>query len=137
MYEAGDTACENILTAAALINGKTTIRFASANYMVQEICFFLETLGVKVEGIGSSTLVVHGVKEINQDVEYTNSEDPIESMMFISAAIVTNSNLKIMRCPIDFLSLELEKLRRMGLRYKLTKVYNVVPYGVVFLDYAN
>jgi UDP-N-acetylglucosamine 1-carboxyvinyltransferase len=123
MYEAGDTACENILTASALVNGKTTIRFASANYMVQEICFFLETLGVKVEGIGSSTLVVHGVKEINQDVEYTNSEDPIESMMFISAAIVTNSNLKIMRCPIDFLSLELEKLRRMGLRYKLTKVY--------------
>jgi UDP-N-acetylglucosamine 1-carboxyvinyltransferase len=123
MYEAGDTACENILTAAALINGKTTIRFASANYMVQEICFFLETLGVKVEGIGSSTLVVHGVKEINQDVEYTNSEDPIESMMFISAAIVTNSNLKILRSPIDFLSLELEKLRRMGLRYKLNKVY--------------
>ena len=123
MYEAGDTACENILTAAALIKGKTTIRFASANYMVQEICFFLEALGVKVEGIGSSTLVVHGIKEINQDVEYTNSEDPIESMMFISAAIVTNSNLKILRCPIDFLSLELEKLRRMGLRYKLTKVY--------------
>lgn len=123
MYEAGDTACENILTAAALIPGKTTIRFASANYMVQEICFFLETLGVKVEGIGSSTLVVHGVKEINKDVEYTNSEDPIESMMFISAAIVTNSNLKILRCPILFLSLELEKLRRMGLKYKVTKSY--------------
>ena len=55
MYEAGDTACENILTASALIKGKTTIRFASANYMVQEICFFLKTLGVKVDGIGSST----------------------------------------------------------------------------------
>lgn len=123
MYEAGDTACENILTASSLIPGKTTIRFASANYMVQEICFFLETLGVKIEGIGSSTLIVHGVKEINKDIEYTNSEDPIESMMFISAAIVTNSNLKILRCPIDFLSLELEKLRIMGLRFRLGKTY--------------
>lgn len=123
MYEAGDTACENILTASALIKGKTTIRFASANYMVQEICFFLETLGVKVDGIGSSTLVVHGIEEINKDVEYTNSEDPIESMMFISAAIVTDSHLSITRAPIDFLSLELEKLRRMGLKYKVSKTY--------------
>jgi len=123
MYEAGDTACENILTAVAKINGITTIRFASANYMVQEICFFLEKLGVKIDGIGSSTLVVHGIKDINQDVEYTNSEDPIESMMFISAAIATDSELIIKRCPIDFLSLELEKLKRMNLKYKILKKY--------------
>lgn len=123
MYEAGDTACENILMAVSKINGTTTIRFASANYMVQEICFFLEKLGVKIEGIGTSTLTVHGVKDINTDVEYTNSEDPIESMMFISAAIATDSELKILRCPIDFLSLELEKLKRMGLKYKIIKKY--------------
>ncbi|MEI7689271.1 MAG: UDP-N-acetylglucosamine 1-carboxyvinyltransferase [Candidatus Nomurabacteria bacterium] len=123
MYEAGDTACENILTAVAKVDGTSTIRFASANYMVQEICFFLEKLGIKIEGIGTSTLVVHGVKNINMDIEYTNSEDPIESMMFISAAIATDSELKILRCPIDFLSLELEKLKRMGLKYKRTKQY--------------
>lgn len=123
MYEAGDTACENILMAVAKINGTTTIKFASANYMVQEICFFLEKLGIKIEGIGTSTLTVHGVKEINMDVEYNNSEDPIESMMFISAAIATDSELKINRCPIDFLSLELEKLKRMGLKYKMSKKY--------------
>ncbi len=123
MYEAGDTACENILTACAKINGATTIRFASANYMVQEICFFLEKLGVKIEGIGTSTLVVHGIKDINMDIEYTNSEDPIESMMFISAAIATDGELKVTRCPIDFLSLELEKLKIMGLKYKTSKIY--------------
>ena len=123
MYEAGDTACENILTAVAKINGTTTIRFASANYMVQEICFFLENLGVQIDGIGTSTLVVHGVKDIDMDIEYTNSEDPIESMMFISAAIATDSELIINRCPIDFLSLELEKLKRMGLKYKIIKKY--------------
>lgn len=123
MYEAGDTACENILMAVSKINGISKIEFASANYMVQEICFFLEKLGVKVEGIGTSTITVHGVKDINMDVEYWNSEDPIESMMFISAAIATDSELTITRCPIDFLSLELEKLKRMGLKYKILKRY--------------
>jgi UDP-N-acetylglucosamine 1-carboxyvinyltransferase len=123
MYEAGDTACENVLTACAKIPGKTVIKFASANYMVQEICFFLEALGVKVEGIGTSTLTVHGVKEINKDVEYSNSEDPIESMMFISAAIATDSKLTITRAPIDFLELELLKLEKMGLKYKILKKY--------------
>jgi UDP-N-acetylglucosamine 1-carboxyvinyltransferase len=123
MYEAGDTACENVLTASAKIKGKTTIRFASSNYMVQEICFFLETLGVKIDGIGTSTLIVHGMPDININVEYHNSEDPIESMMFIAAAVVTDSELTITRAPIDFLSLELEKLRRMGLKYKILKNY--------------
>lgn len=123
MYESGDTACENILTAASLINGVTRISFASANYMVQEICFFLETLGVKIEGVGTPTLTVYGVKEINKNVEYWNSEDPIESMMFISAAIVTDSRLIITRSPIEFLSLELEKLKRMNLKYKVSKTY--------------
>jgi len=123
MYEAGDTACENVLMAAAKIPGTTKITFASANYMVQEICFFLEALGIKIDGIGTSTLTVHGVEEINKNIEYWNSEDPIESMMFISAAIVTDSKLVIERCPIDFLSLEIEKLKRMNLKYKILKKY--------------
>jgi len=123
MYESGDTACENVLTASAKIEGTTIISFASANYMVQEVCFFLEALGVKIYGIGTSTLTVHGVKDINKNIEYWNSEDPIESMMFISAAVITDSELTITRCPIDFLSLELEKMKRMGLKYKILKKY--------------
>lgn len=123
MYESGDTACENVLTTASLIPSKTTISFASANYMVQEICFFLEALGVKIEGIGTANLTVHGVKEINQNIEYWNSEDPIESMMFISACVVTDSKITIMRCPIEFLALELEKLKRMNLKFKILKRY--------------
>lgn len=123
LYEASDTATENLLIAAALIPGKTTLRFTPPNYQVQEVCFFLEKCGVKVEGIGTSTLVVHGVKEINRPIEHHNSEDPTESMMFISTAIVTNSTLKVTRCPIDFLSLELLKLEKMGLKYKKSKLY--------------
>ncbi|MCE9585205.1 UDP-N-acetylglucosamine 1-carboxyvinyltransferase [Candidatus Nomurabacteria bacterium] len=123
MYEAGDTAVENVLTACAKIPGKTTIKFSSSNYMVQEICFFLEKCGVKIEGIGSSTLIVHGIKEINQNIEYHNSEDPIESMMFVSAAITTDSKLKITHVPINFMELELYKMGKMGLKYETSKVY--------------
>jgi len=123
MYETGETACENVLFASALIPGKTTISFMSNNYMVQEICFFLETLGVKIDGVGTSTLTVHGIKEINKNIEYSNSEDPIESMVFISACVITDSELTITRCPIDFLSLELEKLKRMNLKFKILKKY--------------
>lgn len=123
LYEASDTATENLLIASALIPGVTTLRFTPPNYQVQDVCFFLEKCGVKIEGIGTSTLVVHGVKEINKNIEYWNSEDPTESMMFISAGIVTKSKLNIKRCPIDFLSLELLKLEKMGLKYKKSKTY--------------
>lgn len=123
LFEASDTATENLLIASALIEEETILRFTPPNYQVQEVCFFLEKCGVKIEGIGTSTLKIKGVKEINKPIEYHNSEDPIESMMFISAGIVTNSTITIKRCPIDFLSLELLKLEKMGLRYKKSKVY--------------
>lgn len=123
LYESSDTAAENALICAALFPGKTTIRFAPPNYQVQDVCFFLENCGVKVEGIGTTTLVVHGVEKIDKPIEHYNSEDPIETMMFISAAITTHSNLTITHCPIRFLELELYKLEKMGLKYKKSKIY--------------
>jgi UDP-N-acetylglucosamine 1-carboxyvinyltransferase len=123
MYEAGDTAANNVLMAASRIPGVTTIRFAPPNYQVQELCFFLQKLGVTVEGIGTTNLTVTGLADIHVDIEYHNSEDPIESMMFISAAIVTNSALTITRCPIDFLSVELLKLKKMGQKYHQGPTY--------------
>ncbi len=123
MYEAGDTAANNILMAAALIPGTTTIRFAPPNYQVQELCFFLEKMGVKIEGVGTTNLVVQGIKGFNEPLEYHNSEDPIESMMFISAAVTTNSKLTITRAPIDFLLVELLKLEKMGLKFSLSAKY--------------
>jgi UDP-N-acetylglucosamine 1-carboxyvinyltransferase len=123
MYESGDTTTENTIMAAALIPGKTVIKYASANYMVQEVCFFLEQCGVTISGIGTSTLTIHGVKEINTPITYYLAEDPIESMFFLAAAIVTNSSITITRCPIDFLEIELLKLEKMGFKYKILKRY--------------
>jgi UDP-N-acetylglucosamine 1-carboxyvinyltransferase len=123
LYESGDTVTENAIMAAARIPGKTTIKYASANYMVQDLCFFLEALGVTIEGVGTSTLVVHGVEEIHQDIEYAISEDPTDAMFFIAAAAVTNSEITISRAPTEFLEIELLKLSKMGFRYKLSKIY--------------
>ena len=117
MYEASDTGVENVLMAAAKIPGTTTIKFASANYMVQDLCVFLEACGVKIEGIGTSTLVVHGVQHIDSEITGYASEDPIEAMFFISLAATTGSEITIERCPIDFLELELFTLEHMGLVY--------------------
>lgn len=123
MHEQSDTGAINVLLAAALIPEKTIIKFAPPNYQVQDICFFLEKCGCKISGIGTTTIEIEGVKEIDKNIEYFIGEDPIESMFFIAAAIMTKSELKIDRCPLEFLELELEKLRRMGQKYKMSKMY--------------
>lgn len=124
MYEAGDTVTETVLMGAAMIPGTTRIKFASANYQVQDVCFYLQLLGVRIEGIGTSTLTVHGLTQrVKQDVEYFLSEDPIEAMSLIAAAIVTQSSIDIERCPIDFLELELLKLEKMGFQYQILRRY--------------
>ncbi len=123
LYEMGDTVTENTLMAAAKLPGITTIKLASSNYMVQDLCYFLAGLGVKIEGIGTSTLKVHGRPEINKKTVYYLSEDPIEAMLFLSLAATTKSSIVIERCPVDFLELELLKLEKMGFRYKILKKY--------------
>ncbi len=123
LYESGDTVTENALMTAALTPQKTVIKYASANYQVQEMCAFLMACGVYIEGIGTTTLTVHGIGSLKKDIEYTLSEDPTDSMFFIATAIVTNSSIVIKRCPIEFLEIELLKLEKMGFKYTKSKPY--------------
>jgi UDP-N-acetylglucosamine 1-carboxyvinyltransferase len=123
LYESGDTVTENALMAAALFKGTTTIKYCSANYMVQEMCVFLQHLGVTIEGLGTTTLTINGVPEIKKDIEYYLAEDPTDTMFFLATAIVTNSSLTITRCPIEFLELELLTLKKMGFKYTQSKPY--------------
>ena len=123
LTERGDTVTENALLAAALDPGVTVIRNASPNYMVQDLCFFLEKLGVRIEGIGTTTLTVHGREEIDVDVDYAPSEDPIEAMSLLAAAIVTHSEITIRRAPIEFLEIELALLEEMGFVYERSEEY--------------
>jgi UDP-N-acetylglucosamine 1-carboxyvinyltransferase len=123
LTERGDTVTENALLAAALSPGLTVIRNASPNYMVQDLCVFLSHLGVEIDGIGTTTLRVRGVHAINADVEFAPSEDPIEAMSLLTAAIVTQSELTIERAPIEFLEIELAVLEEMGLDFTLGDEY--------------
>ncbi len=126
LSERGDTVTENILMAAALNDGITVIRNASPNYMIQDLCFYLEKLGVKIDGIGTTTLTVHGVRDINKNVEYAPAEDPIEVMSFIAAAIVTKSEITIERAPIEFLEIDLKFLENMGFEYEISDEYTAL-----------
>ena len=104
--------------AAARHDGATVIRNASPNYMVQDLCFFLVRLGVRIDGIGTTTLTVHGLDDIDVDVEYSPSEDPIEAMSLLAAAVVTGSEITIRRVPIEFMEIELATLEGMGMEYR-------------------
>lgn len=123
LTERGDTVTENVIMAAALSPDMTIIRNASPNYMVQDVCFFLQKLGVKVEGIGTTILKITGRKHINKNLDYYPSEDPIEAMSFIAAAAVTGSEITVRRAPIEFLEIELATLAEMGLQFELSQEY--------------
>lgn len=120
LYESSDTATINALLAASRINGTSVIKYASANYQVQEVCGFLRELGVSIEGLGTTTLTVTGVSDIRKDVSYAIGEDPIDAMFFIALAATTHSALTIRNAPIEFLEVELEVLAKMGLEFSLT-----------------
>lgn len=123
LTERGETVSENVIMAAALYDGTTIIRNVSFNYMVQDVCLYLQKLGVKIEGVGTTTLKITGLKQINKDVEYYPSEDPIEAMSLIAAGIITGSEITITRVPIEFTEIELAVLEGMGLQYERTEEY--------------
>jgi UDP-N-acetylglucosamine 1-carboxyvinyltransferase len=119
LYEASDTATINALLAAARIPGRSVIKYCSANYQVQEVCGFLRALGVTVEGLGTPTLTVEGVAEIDKNLSYSVAEDPTDAMFFIAAAAVTKSAITVLAAPIEFLEVELLVLEKMGLEFSI------------------
>ncbi len=132
LYEQGNTVTNNALLAAARTPSDTTIRSASADYMVQDLSIFLQQLGIKLDGIGTPQLRVRGKQNIKRNITYAPTEDPIEAMFFISAAITTNSRITVKRVPIDWIALELLKLQKMGIKFKISERYKAAN-GVVDL----
>ena len=70
MYEMGDTATENTILAAVRTPGKTIMHFASSNYMTQDLCYFLIQARAKIEGIGTPTITIEGVKKLKPVKNY-------------------------------------------------------------------
>lgn len=119
MYESGDTPTENAILAAVLAKGTTVIKLASANYQVQDLCYFLLKAGAKISGIGSTTLTIEGVEKLHAVGEYAIMPDPIVAMTYVSMAVATKSHLTVANCPLEFMELELYKLELMGQKMKL------------------
>ncbi len=65
LYDQSDTATINALFAASGLPGTSVIKYASANYQVQEVCGYLRLLGVTIDGVGTTTLTVTGVENID------------------------------------------------------------------------
>ena len=126
LYESGNTVTNNALMAAAGSTGKTTIQAASGDYMVQDLSHFLRKLGVQIDGIGTPFLTVEGVRHVKKNITFAPSEDPIEAMFFISAAVTTNSKITIQRVPYRWIGLELLKLKKMGVKMKMSASYKAV-----------
>ena len=122
LYEAGDTTTENAIMGAVFAPGKTVLRFASANYMVQDLCHFLNHLGAKIAGVGTTTLTITGVQTLKSGKTYHVMQDPIDAMAWISLAATTGSKLTIKNAPYDFLRLEIEKLLVMGQKINVSKI---------------
>lgn len=119
MYESGDTTTENAIMAAVMAPGHTTIKMASANYQPQDLCHFLVKAGAKITGIGTTTLEITGVKSLKPVKNYEFIPDPVDAMAWIALAVTTKSTLTVKNCPLEFLELELEKLRVMGQKFTL------------------
>lgn len=135
LVESGDTVTENaILAAVALNRGVVRICNASCNYMVQDLCLFLEKIsGASIEGIGSSRLTTRRCRaQVLSPITYPILEDPIEAFLFIAAAVVTKSHLRIQRVPVEFIALELRLLQKMGLEIQQGPRYSSAS-GVTLL----
>ncbi|MBT7553139.1 UDP-N-acetylglucosamine 1-carboxyvinyltransferase [bacterium] len=115
MSEFSVTGTENIILAGALNQGEITVNIAAADSSVQDLCWFLQSMGAEIEGVGTHTLKIKGVKSL-KGTEYHIMPDPIETGTFIALAGVTKSQLNITQAAPKFLALELEKFKEAGLK---------------------
>lgn len=113
--EASVTGTANIIMAATLAEGTTTIYNAACEPYLQQLCLMLTRMGAKITGIGSNLLSIEGVKSL-RGTEHTLLPDMIEIGSFIGLAAMTQSDITIRNCRIDMLGLIPEVFRRLGIR---------------------
>ena len=113
--EASVTGTANIVMAASLTEGTTTIYNAACEPYVQELCRLLVSMGAKIEGIGSNLLTIHGVSELHGS-SIRILPDMIEVGSFIGMAAITRSSLTIKNVSWENLGMIPECFRRLGIR---------------------
>ncbi len=112
------TATENIMMLAALAKGKTIIEIAAAEPQVQDLGNLLRKMGVEIKGVGTHTIEIIGKPKLS-GAEFSICSDPLETGTFMIALAVTGGQGKIKKVNPSHLSFFLEKMRDIGVNFKV------------------
>ncbi len=113
--EASVTGTANIIMAAALAKGTTTLYNAACEPYLQQLCLMLNRMGAKISGIGSNLISIEGVEKLN-GTEHTLLPDMIEIGSFIGMAAMTQSEITIKNCRIDMLGMIPDVFKKLGIK---------------------
>lgn len=119
LNEPSVTGTANIVMAAVLAEGKTTVFNAACEPYLYQLCTMLNNMGAKISGIGSNLLTIEGVKELH-GCEHTILPDMIEVGSFIGMAAMTQSELRIKNCACQHLGIIPYTFAKMGVRFEQT-----------------
>ena len=114
MDEISVTGTANVLMAAVMAEGTTTIYNAACEPYLQQLCKMLNSMGAKISGVGSNLLIIKGVKEMH-GCEHTMLPDMIEIGSFIGLAAMTQSAITIKDCQIPQLGIIPDVFKKMGI----------------------
>ena len=124
--EASVTGTANIIMAAVLAEGTTTIYNAACEPYLQQLSKMLNNMGAKISGVGSNLLTIEGVRELH-GAEHTLLPDMIEVGSFIGMAAITGSELRICKVGYRDLGIIPDAFRRLGIRIDVDGDDIVIP----------
>jgi UDP-N-acetylglucosamine 1-carboxyvinyltransferase len=124
--EASVTGTANILMAASMATGTTTIFNAACEPYIQQLCKMLISMGAKISGVGSNLLKIEGVKELG-GCSHRMLPDMIEIGSFIGLAAMTQSNIRIKDTGYDHLGMIPDVFRRLGIELERDGDDIVIP----------
>lgn len=125
--EASVTGTANIVMAAVMAEGTTTIYNAACEPYLQQLCRMLNSMGAKISGIGSNLLTIEGVEYLG-GTEHTMLPDMIEIGSFIGMAAMTESEITIKDARIDQLGIIPDTFRRLGIKMEFRGDDIFIPY---------
>ena len=108
------TGTENLMMAAVLAKGKTTLQNAALEPEVVDLANVLSHMGAKIKGAGTTVIEIEGVESL-QGIEHTIVPDRIEAGTLMVAAGLTRGNIRIQRCPLHHMEAVVNKLRETGM----------------------
>jgi UDP-N-acetylglucosamine 1-carboxyvinyltransferase len=124
--EASVTATENAIMAAVTAPGSTVLRNAASEPHIQELCYLLNSLGAKIDHIGSNTLHIEGVSRLHGG-EFTIGPDYLEVVSFIGAAVVTRGSIRIKNAGPKYLDMIRIVFKRLGVVWDVDGIDIIVP----------